>query len=401
MPYRSIVRDTSARPEDGLLLWCARARTDAESAAQIKALLQHDLDWEYLLRMAQRHALLPLLFWHLNTTCPEAVPSAPWQHLRERFHTNARHNLRLTGELLKLLHLLATHNIPALPFKGPVLAMAVYGDLALRQFVDLDLLVHPQDVLQVKTLFRTHGYHPVFSLTDAQVVALLQRYHEYPFVHQDRVSSVDLHWALHPRSLPTPFDSECMWDRLEPVVLGGQKVLTFAPEETLVHLCIHGTRHLWCKLQLLGDIARLLGTYGSIDWERVMAQAHALGSARMLYLGLRLACDLLDVTLPKEVWRRVQDDPVVPGLAARVRTRLFQDTPAVLEGWQSAWFYIGAMEIPGRHRRVFCDTLCAPTPADFAFVLLPASLFPLYYVLRPLRLSSKYARRLLRRLLGP
>ena len=108
MSYRSMARScTSARPEDALLLCCARAWTDAESVERIAALLQHDLDWEYLLRMAQWHALIPLLFWHLNATCPEAVPSAPWQRLRERFHANARHNLLLTGALLKLLRLLA------------------------------------------------------------------------------------------------------------------------------------------------------------------------------------------------------------------------------------------------------------------------------------------------------
>ena len=158
-PVQSTVRRcTSTRPEDALLLCCALACTDAERSERIGALLQHDLDWEYLLPMAQRHALVPMLFRHLNTIGPEAVPSAPWQQLRQRFHSNARHNLFLTGELLKLLRLLATHNIPAIPFKGPVLAVAVYGDLALRQFVDLDLLVQPQAVLQVKALLHTLGY---------------------------------------------------------------------------------------------------------------------------------------------------------------------------------------------------------------------------------------------------
>jgi len=51
MPYRSIVCGTSARPENAFLLCCAQAWMDTESTAQIEALLQHDLDWEYLLRM--------------------------------------------------------------------------------------------------------------------------------------------------------------------------------------------------------------------------------------------------------------------------------------------------------------------------------------------------------------
>jgi len=37
--------------------------------------------------------------------------------------------------LLKLLDLFENHGIPAVPFKGPVLASSIYGDLSLRQFL--------------------------------------------------------------------------------------------------------------------------------------------------------------------------------------------------------------------------------------------------------------------------
>ncbi len=401
-PVQSTVRRcTSTRPEDALLLCCARVCTDAERSERIRALLQHDLDWEYLLSMAQRHALIPLLFRHLNTTCPEAVPSTPWQQLRQRFHSNARRNLSLTGELLKLLRLLATHNIPAIPFKGPVLAVAVYGDLTLRQFVDLDLLVQPQAVLQVKTLLRTQGYQAMLPLRDEQEAAFLRLHHECAFAHPDGVGCLDLHWALNRRSWPTPLELERVWEGLVPVVVGGQEVLTFAPEDTLLALCIHGTKHLWLKLQWLCDVARLLGTYGSLDWEHAMAQAHALGSARMLYLGLRLAPDLLGVVLPEEVWRRVQTDPAVPRLAAWVRTLLFQDAQAVPGILHTACFSFLALETLGRRSRYLCDTLLTPTTFDLALVPLPTALFPLYYAFRPLRLSGKYTLRLLQRLLGP
>jgi hypothetical protein len=45
--------------------------------------------------------------------------------LRARFEHNARKNLVFTGELIRILDCLQSHGIPAIPFKGPVLAEAV------------------------------------------------------------------------------------------------------------------------------------------------------------------------------------------------------------------------------------------------------------------------------------
>ena len=77
--------------------------------------------------------------------------------LRDDFNDNSRRNLFLTRELLNLLTLFETHQIPAIPFKGPVLAASVYGNLALRQFSDLDLIIHKQHVAKARELLVSAG----------------------------------------------------------------------------------------------------------------------------------------------------------------------------------------------------------------------------------------------------
>ena len=156
------------RPEAELLLCCARTRMDPETADRIKALLQQGIDWEYLIQTALPHGMLPLLYWSLNSTCPERVPKDFLERLRSHFYANARHNLVLTAELLKLLGLLKTQQIPAIPFKGPVLAASVYGNLSLREFADLDILVRSKDALRAKDLLLSLGYQDSRPLTDAQ-----------------------------------------------------------------------------------------------------------------------------------------------------------------------------------------------------------------------------------------
>ena len=64
--------------------------------------------------------------------------------------TNLRRGLWFASELLRITHHLAKKEIRAIPYKGPVLAQSAYGDLALRHFSDLDLLISPRDFDQAK-----------------------------------------------------------------------------------------------------------------------------------------------------------------------------------------------------------------------------------------------------------
>ena len=197
------------RPEAELLLCCARTCMDSARAERIKALLREAIDWAYLLRTALPHGMMPLLYWHLNAICPEAVPQATLAQLRDHFSANARRNLFLTGELLGLLKMLEAHGIPACPFKGPVLATSVYGNLALRQFIDLDILIHKRDVLRAKDLLISQGYRLQFHLmTGAQEAACLQSRNALPFARNEGKIGVDLHWELTPRYFSFPLDSE-------------------------------------------------------------------------------------------------------------------------------------------------------------------------------------------------
>src|SRR5437867_6232608 len=115
----------AARPEHELLIYSARVCMDSERAERIGVLLQQDIDWAYLFLMARSHGMMPLLYWHLNATCPDAVPTASMDYLRDYFHENAQRNLYLTGELRRLLKLFEAQGISAIPYKGPVLAASV------------------------------------------------------------------------------------------------------------------------------------------------------------------------------------------------------------------------------------------------------------------------------------
>jgi hypothetical protein len=310
-----------------LLLCCARTRIDPETAEQIRTLLQQDIDWTYLIQTAARHGVMPLLYRSLNATCPEAVPQSLLSQLRHHFHINAAHNLLMTRELLTLLDLFETHDIPAIPFKGPVLAASAYGNLALRQFGDLDILVKKQDFLKVIDLLSSQEYQinsQPQRLLDNVLYKLYLKYntHEYSLTRNDGRVVVDIHHrAIEFNFLPLDFAYLCKG--LEPISLGDRTVLHLHPENLLLILCVHGSKHCWERLQWVCDVAEFVCTHQQIDWENLIKQAKTVGCERMLLMGLFLANNLLGVTIPERVYQRVQADPESKSLAIQASQGLW------------------------------------------------------------------------------
>jgi len=68
----SLLKRVSASPEAELLVHCARLEIDAARAERIRTLAGSTLNWTRLLSLAQRHALIPLLFFQLNRVAADA-----------------------------------------------------------------------------------------------------------------------------------------------------------------------------------------------------------------------------------------------------------------------------------------------------------------------------------------
>lgn len=298
-----------ARAEDRLLLACARTTIDQLAADQIKLLLRTNIDWEYLIERADLHCVTPLLNRSLNMVSPDAIPPQALMPIRQRVREIAQSNLHLTGELLRLLTVFDQQGIPIIPFKGPTLAMQAYGDIALRPFGDLDVLIQAQDLMPARELMLAQGYQPLpeapgFTLTMAHT----KRCHEYSLISPDGQIRFELQWAVMQEPFAFPANIQRWWEQAATMSIGGRTLARLAPEHLLLLLCAHGSKHLWERLFWICDIAELIRAQGDIDWPRLIEDARQLGVERILMLGCSLAHLLLDAPLPPEVLRRSQTD---------------------------------------------------------------------------------------------
>lgn len=379
----------STRKEIELLLCCARLRLDASKRERARELLGGDLDWDFLFVMSMRHGLMPLLYRHLSEEFSDAVPAAQLKKFCEHYRHNAARNLYLTGELFRILKRFEQQGIEAIPYKGPALAVSAYGDIALRQFIDLDVLVRPRDVRRASELLIEQGYESHFNIDERQEAAFLRLSYVQLFTRDEGRSAVELHWTIAPRFFSFPVKTEHLLERAGTITLAGTQAHAPATEDLILMLAVHGAKDLWERLEWVTSIAELC-MQREIDWSYLFKQASSLGGRRMLLLALFLAHKLLDTPLPEDVWRKVKAEPTTETLGAEVRRRLFHEGESDASLRNKISFHLRTKENL-RDRVRYCTLFAlTTTPVDWALAPLPPALSFVYYVLRPFRLAKKY-----------
>ncbi|HKP72844.1 MAG TPA: nucleotidyltransferase family protein [Pyrinomonadaceae bacterium] len=373
------------RPEIELLVCCARVRLGDGRAARLRQLLfEGTLDWEFILRFAENHSLIPLLYLHLNAQGAEKVPPAVFARLRDQSRKISALNVYLSGELRRLLKLFAAHGIDAIPYKGPALASLAYGSIALRHFGDLDILVRKRDVLRVKELLVAEGYALQPPLNEVQQSMMLRTQCNLPFTRDAHRMIVEIHWEVSARLFSLPLGGESLWRRSRQTTFEGMTVSALAPEDLLLSLCVHGAKHQWERLSWITDIAQLLEVLHDLDWPYLLEHARASGSERMLLLGLFVAHDLLDAPVPARVKEMFEADAEIGLLARQVYAKLFEGERA---GGMSGYFLFQLKARPRlRDKFNYCRYAVSPTEEDLTLLSLPAPLSFIYYLLRPLRM---------------
>jgi Uncharacterised nucleotidyltransferase len=379
------------RAEDELLLCSARTEASPELVARIRALAASDVDWDYLALLARRHSIIPLLYRQLERHASELVPSAYLAKLKLQYQENHARNIILTDELCRLIKLFNDAGIETIPYKGPALALFAYDNLALRRFVDLDVIVRKQDALRARDLLLGEGYIPGKSLTPAQQELLLRTQHNMQFARDNRRLLLELHWEVAPHLFASSVQENELWQNLTTININGTELKTLAADDLLFSLCVHGSRHLWERLGWICDVAELIARH-QLNWPALLQRAAETDSERMFLLGLQLAQKLLDTNLPPEVQQRCASDMRLQTLAVKVIEHLFSGPTHVPATSREIFKYnIGVRKSFAARARYFAYML-RPTDSDFGSHSLPPGFGFAYYLMRPFRLLFKSGR---------
>jgi hypothetical protein len=383
-------------PERELVLLCARTKLDAAATERVREILRGPLDWPLVIATARDHHVETLLHENLKLAGGGLVPDEWLGHLRGSARKTAGMSVLLSSELLRICEMFEKEGVTIIPYKGPVLSWLAYGDLTLRRFIDLDFFVPHKDMARATALLETGGYESKFEIPDQSTRRSENVPGQYAFFRAATRTQVELHTERTLRYFPVPLNFEKMSQRLIAVELCGRQVRTFSIEDTLVMLCVHGSKHFWERLLWILDVAQLIGTQ-EVDWTSLKEIAAKLESTRVLLLGLCLAHELFDAPLPAPLLEEIGQDGAVPELAEKVCEQYARVSAPFAGAVRRAMFRIRLRDGIGQGLRHTWRLALSPTESDRQKVRLPLWLAPLYMLVRPWRLLRQYGSGLRRR----
>jgi Uncharacterised nucleotidyltransferase len=381
--------------EAAIVLCCATTAVTPGRTALASDLASRVHNWDSVIDIAKRHAVLPLVHRYLNLECPAAVPADAMAKLRTQWQLIILYDRHLAAELVRLMSLLAATGVPAVSFKGPVLAAMAYGSIELRQFVDLDILVRQADLPRVADVLTAEGYLSPHTRREGLATGYFQEC-EDAFFAGGGMGAVDVHWKVTPRSFRFAPDEESFWGRAHAMDLEFGTVTAIAPEDLLLYICVHAAKHGWVALGSICDVAETIRARPAIDLMAMLDEATALGSRRMFLTGILLAHDLVGAPVQADVVAIARRDRAVASLAKRVARQLFSGAGPGRSRFDPWAVPIRSIESTRARMRYVVRRMLAPTMGDYELIQLPASLFPLYWVIRPFRMAVQYGPRLFR-----
>jgi hypothetical protein len=377
--------------ETELLLAAARRHPTPADVSRAHAAMSHDtsIDWNSFVPLARHHGVLPLLHRHLSmhTFDERLIPRASVALMQQEAERSARRSLMLAGELVSLLGELEQAGIRVVPLKGPVLALQLYGSAALRRTNDLDLLVAEEDAERAVVVIAGQGYRTEPSWDSDAVGAMHREVSQHVALRCiTKPHRVELHYYVTQPFGRQRFTLATVEDELECISFFGRSVWVMRPEVLLVYLCVHGTKHVWGRIEWIGGIAELLRSGRVADWDRVNASVRRLDAERAFRSGLHLVQELFDVPVPED---ELRGDRSARAAAHSVAQRLRND-PAKAPNATTSLVHILLIDSGIRKRiaRVW-SVLFVATIEERLNYPLPRVLSPLYYLFRPARILAR------------
>jgi putative nucleotidyltransferase-like protein len=342
-------------------------------------------DWDDVPAAALRHGLsgcLQTAVTHAN------APAAIREHAALAARQNAIDGLKGIAEVIEISRVLREAGVASVCLKGPTLSRWLYETAAFRRFSDLDIMVSPRDVRAVHEALAPHGYRLPDSMTLRTARAIYQGLGALP-LKRARWYPLDVHFRLCHVSFGSPLKThDVIAESRELDDVAGVRIPS-ATHAALM-LLVHASKHLWCTLEMLLAIARVMQRR-DVDWVRVRALARRSGTWNGCTTGLVLASALFRVTLPEEISEhghlRAPDDLLGAACAAWLRP-----AGSFADRWEERRSHRAALDGWSDRLRYDVYRLTSPTPLEPAWCELPDSLTFLYPPVRLMRLTLTAAR---------
>jgi len=365
---------------------CCKTKLQKEDKIYIYKFLYRYKDIRSIIKYTLKNGILPTIYKTIKKL--DNTPQQLLQDLKQQYLEIAQKNILMSAELIKIIQLLNNNNISVIALKGPTLSMLAYNDITLRQYGDLDILVHSDYVYKAAHIISNNNYTPDNSLEFFTNKTLLEVSSDLGLRNIKNNTYIELHWKLFRKKLSILSDTMHIYDKYTTVHIQNYPIKTLNTELLLVYLCAHGSKHMWERISWILDIDRIINNTENLKWDTVIYNAKQMKTLNMLLLGLHLSSKFFDTKIPDTINNLIADKQyiIIP---------LEQYTIEILQNKQYSMkdkfnYHSKLYDSKLDSLKYYISTIIQPTPDDILFINIPNYLSFLYFIIRPFRLVKKY-----------
>ena len=242
----------------------------------------------------------------------------------------ARRSLSQLSELKRIAAALQENKIDFAVIKGPQLSRMLYGREALKESVDLDImLAHDSSQAETHELLTRLGYTwsnlaACRSGFTKRIFIIAKR--EVQYISPATRSHIDLHIRPGANTYLTARLFRDFFNAFEDFDLEGVRVPVPPLEKYFAYLCYHGSLHQFSRLAWLLDIRAFLQTrYHALDFQKVLAIARSWRAERSVFIAMYLLQDYFGDEVPASLTSPPKHAGRTAFLASQCRELLDKD----------------------------------------------------------------------------
>lgn len=275
------------KPEEKIIFLGSRlnpSKQDVKDIAHLVTNGNQKIDYTKLTQLAFVNGVAPLLYKNLKPL--NIITEEVLSRLRNIYLTSIAENLQKITEILKILQALKDKGIDAIPLKGALASEIIFENPGLYYGTDIDILVRPSDLNQVKQILLNSGYSYDGKVEKAM---LASHYHLVFFNHRQ---TVEVHWNLVKRYFDIP--PEFWWEDNHKEKYEDFDILFLSPEKFLIYTVFRLFSHIFYPLKFFVLISEISNKYyESIDWDRFASSIKKYNMMRLTTFTFKLLNEFL------------------------------------------------------------------------------------------------------------
>lgn len=372
-----------------LLAACCRwPRSDERNRAVTEA--AKGIDWPRFLATVHKHRVEALAYDGLKQADVD-LPGEVQEQLSARANSAAMAALAMARETVRLQRALDERTIPNITVKGVSLGLIAYGDIGLKQSLDIDLLTTPAHAAAACEILEAMGYRMIVPdgvhdqrLEGASFQRFARTLKDITFHNPATGIRIELHWRLFDnRRLLPGIDAASPTQK---VMLGGEALRTLADAPLFAYLAAHGTLSGWARMKWPADINAFLSARDEAGKAALYRSAVEQGADRTARVAFALCAQLFGATIPADAAKDIERDPVAREMAETALASLSHGGGTEdYATYSSQWWAVQRDRMrlmPGAGYALAELRQFSASPVDRANIALPGPLRFIYLLLR-------------------